>query len=133
MVNYWLADLVVRLKVASRCHLRSVKVNYTKLTCKVISILYKLGIIGGFKMLKNEDSILVFLKYYNSRCCFYDIKLVSKPGRRIYMSKGRLSIHYNSRSLSGFLIVSTPKGLVTNVDILLGNAPSGEVLLQVKV
>lgn len=119
--------------MASRGHLRTVKVTYTKLTLKVLSILYKLGIISGFKMLKNEASIIVFLKYYKSRCCFYDIKLVSKPGRRVYMSKGKLSVHYNSRALSGFLIVSTPLGLVTNVDILLGGAPSGEVLLEVKV
>ena len=119
--------------MGSRGHLRSVKIHNTKLSIQVLKIFSKLGIIGGLKILKNEDEILVYLKYYKNRCCFYDIKLVSKPGRRVYMSKGRLSVNYNSRALSGFYIISTPIGLVTSSDILLGKAPSGEVLFQVKV
>jgi small subunit ribosomal protein S8 len=133
MVNYWLADLVVRLKVAARGHLRTIKVKNTKLTFKVLVMLYKLGIISGFKNVGEGIELLVYLKYYKNRCCFYDIKLVSKPGRRVYMSKGELSVRFNSRSLAGFYIISSPIGLVTSNDVLLGSAPSGEILFEVKV
>lgn len=40
--------------------------------------------IRGFFFLMNENNILVNLKYIKGICCFSDIKVISKPSKRIY-------------------------------------------------
>lgn len=132
-MNYILADFVVRIKVASKGHLKSVKVIKTKLVLKILSLIYKLGIIRGFFVLKKENFILVLLKYKGSRGAFYDISLVSKPGRRAFWKNKYLASKYTEKSFSGFYIISTSKGLCTNNDVLFGSNMSGEILLKVKV
>jgi ribosomal protein S8 len=82
MTNYNLASFVATLKVASRSHLKSIKILKTDLNLLILEILYKNGIIRGFFL---EDSdVLVFLKYYQNKSIFTDISVVSTPGKRVY-------------------------------------------------
>ena len=62
MTNFHFADLLVRIKVAYRAHLISVKVFKTKLTVKFLYLLYKIGLIKSFYMM-SDSTILVYLKY----------------------------------------------------------------------
>lgn len=84
MHNYILADFVSRLRVASKQHLKSIKVIKTNLVLEVLQKLNDIGFIQTFYVIAKEDLILVFLKYYKNRICFYNIELISKPGRRVY-------------------------------------------------
>lgn len=84
-MNYYnLSDLIIRLKLAYRCHLISIKVLKNKFSIKFLYILLKIGVIRGFYILENENLILVYLKYKNKKATINDIKVISKPSKRVY-------------------------------------------------
>jgi small subunit ribosomal protein S8 len=130
-VNFQLADMVSRINVASSRKLGSVRVNYTTLNMRVLMVLYRNGVIRGFQAANGY--IVVLLKYVAMRPVFRQIKVISRPGCRIYWKLSRLSLVYNYNNFSGFFIISSPRGLVTSNDCLLGMRTSGEVLLQVSI
>jgi small subunit ribosomal protein S8 len=82
-VNFQLADLLVRIKVGCRSYDRTIKVKYTDYNIRILTVLYRQGVISSFHVLNHKD-ILVTLKYVNSKPLIKDIKLISKPGRRIF-------------------------------------------------
>jgi len=83
MINYNLADLVVRIKVAFNARLVSIKVTKTKLNINFLFLLYKMGLIRSLHVLETE--VLVYLKYKkNGKSLIYDMSIVSKPSKRIY-------------------------------------------------
>lgn len=85
MTNYNIADLLVRIKVAYKAKLVSVKVLKTKLTINFLYLLYKIGLIKSFYILQNDLNVLVYLKYKkNGLPLIHSIDLISKPGKRVY-------------------------------------------------
>lgn len=85
MTNYIFADLLVRIKVAYKARLVSVKVFKTKLTINFLYLLYKIGLIKSFHISSNDSNILVYLKYKkNGLPLIYAMDLISKPGKRVY-------------------------------------------------
>lgn len=84
MTNYHFADLLVRIKVAYKAHLISVKVIKTKLTVQFLYLLYKIGLIKSFYMI-SDSTILINLKYKkNGLPLIHSLDLISKPGKRVY-------------------------------------------------
>jgi len=66
-MNYYnLSDLICKIKVAYKLHLLSIKVLKNKLSIKFLYLIYKLGLIRCFFILKNENNIIVYLKYLKS-------------------------------------------------------------------
>lgn len=126
--NYILSDLISRLNVASKNRLRSIKVLNTKLSRNVLCILYKNGLIIRFFI--ELEYIYVFLKYHQNECVC-NLKVISKPSKRVYVNLHKLSLLYNNNSFSGFYILSTSKGLITSNDCLLFKHKGGELLLKV--
>ena len=125
-----LSDMICRLNIAARGHLKSIDVLSFKLGFLILDILYKQGLIRGFAI--QNKKIKVFLKYYeNLPVC--KLQLISKPSQRIYSNLHQLSLTYNNFAFSGFYIISTNKGLITSTDCLLNKAICGEVLLKVYV
>ena len=133
-MNYYnLSDLIIRLKLAYKNHLISVKVLKNKLSIKFLNILYKIGIIRGFYILENEKNILVYLKYKKKKATIFDIKVVSKPSKRVYWNLNLLSKNYRKHSISNFYIISTSKGLITSNEAILKYSLSGEILCEIKL
>jgi ribosomal protein S8 len=84
-MNYYnLSDLIIRLKLAYKNHLISVKVLKNKFTIQFLDILFRIGIIRGFFILENENNILVYLKYKNKKAVIFNIRAISKPSKRVY-------------------------------------------------
>lgn len=134
MTNYNIADLLVRIKVAYKAKLVSVKVLKTKLTINFLYLLYKIGLIKSFYILQNDLNVLVYLKYKkNGLPLIHSIDLISKPGKRVYWTLTSLSKNYRKHSLSSFYIISTSKGLMTSNEALLYKNISGEVLCKIKI
>lgn len=104
-----------------------------KFSVKFLFLLQKVGLIRGFFFLQDENNILVYLKYINGKACIYDIDLISKPSKRVYWTLNFLSKNYRRDNFSVFYIISTPKGLITQNDILLTRNFSGEVLCRIKI
>jgi ribosomal protein S8 len=82
MPNFILGDLISRLKIASKGHLKSIKILNTTLSLNILDIFYKIGLISGFKV--HINYIEVFLKYYLNKPIFSDIILISTPGKKVY-------------------------------------------------
>jgi ribosomal protein S8 len=133
-MNYYnFSDFIIRIKLAYRRHLSSIKVLKNKFIVKFIYILQKIGIIRGFFFLENENNILIYLKYINGRPFIFDINIISKPSKRVYWTLNFLSKNYRRYDFSTIYIISTPKGLLTQNDILLTKNFSGEILCKIKI
>ena len=78
-----------------------------------LKILWNEGFILGYKILKNSNKIKIFLKYNNSRPTINSMKLISKPGRRIYYSTKQI---WKIDSSKNFIIFSTNQGLKSIVE-----------------
>lgn len=133
MHNYCFSDLITRLKLAYKNHYVSIKVKKNKLTIKFLSLLQKIGLIRGFFFILNENHILIYLKYINSKACFSNINIISKPSKRVYWTSEFLSKNYRRNDFSTIYIITTSKGLYAHNDILLCNNFSGEVLCKIKI
>jgi len=84
MNYYHLSDLICRIKVAYKNYFVSIKVLKNKLSINFLYLLHKIGVIRGFFILEKEDNILVLLKYKFKKPSIYDIKIISKPSKRVY-------------------------------------------------
>ena len=134
MTNYNFADLLVRIKVAYKAKLVSVKVLKNKLTFRFLYLLYKIGLIKAFYIASNGLEILVYLKYKKDGTpLIHSMDLVSKPGKRVYWTLTTLSKNYRKHALSSFYIISTSKGLMTSNEALLYKNISGEILCKIKI
>jgi len=83
-----------------------------KLCESFLKTLWNEDFIVGYKISeKNKDSIKIFLKYVDNRKpAINNIKLVTKPGRRVFYSIKQI---WKIDSDKNFLIFSTNKGLQT--------------------
>lgn len=133
MLNFFLADLISRIHVASCKFMYSVNVLYSISNLRILISLNYEGFIEGFRVLK--DCIVVYLKYnYLNNCMlFKNTKIVSTPGRRIYWNLIKLNKFYSYRNFSGIFLLSTNKGIITSTDALLKLRVSGEILLKLTV
>ena len=131
MTNFIIGDLISRIKVASKGHLKQINVLNTKISINILNIFYKTGLIRGFKI--NYGHILIYLKYYQNKPIFFDIKLISKPSKKVYWSLEKLSLKYNLNTFAGFYIISTSKGLITSTECLLGDKISGKIILKIYI
>jgi ribosomal protein S8 len=82
MTNYIVADLISRLNVASKGHLKSIDVLNTKFSFNILDILYKNGLISRFFVFNSR--IRVYFKYHQNRIVFYQLKLISRPGCKVF-------------------------------------------------
>lgn len=81
---------------------------------EVLKIFYREGYISSFKLSKEKSDVIeIFLKYSNGKPVLSNLQPVSKPGRRIYLSKKTL---WKLNTSSSTLILSTPFGILSDKD-----------------
>jgi ribosomal protein S8 len=129
-MNYNLADFIARLNVAKRKHLKTIIIRPSNLVFSLLKIFEDLGIIRGYSILENFN-IEILLKYNNSRSAFTDIKIVSKPSKRVYVNM--LKLHKIKEIYAGnILILSTSKGFMLDIECLKQHK-GGIVLLRIVI
>lgn len=105
--NYPVGDFLIRIKNAAQAKNHEVKDAATKKKVAVAKALEKAGLVED---VKSKDGILSLnVSFSHKSPVLMDIKLVSKPGKRVYY---KLSDIEAKRGPSIFL-VSTPKGILT--------------------
>lgn len=119
------ADTLIRIKNGYLVSKPIVTVRFSKLNMAICQLLKKEGFIAECQ--KEENGILVTLKYSGREAALTDVKRVSKPGRRVY--KGAKFIPKVLNGL-GVAIVSTPKGLMTDKQARKSKL-GGEVMAEV--
>ena len=108
------ADMLTRIRNANRALHETCEMPSSRLKVEIARLLKDEGYIKDYRVKKGEsfDALVIELKFGRNReRVITDLKRISKPGRRIYARKERLT-----RVLGGMgtAIMSTSRGIVTS-------------------
>lgn len=130
MVSDPIADMLTRIRNALQARKEEVEIPSSKLKVRIAEILREEGYIKGFKVVPdNRQGILkVFLKYDEyGEPVISGLKRVSKPGRRVYVSKEEVPRVMGGL---GIAILTTSRGLMTDREARKAGV-GGEVICYV--
>ena len=108
-----IADLLTRVRNASREKHEKVEVPASRLKANVVRVLKEEGYIKNFRLMREEGHpvIKVYLKYTDhGASVIQGIRRVSRPGLRRYSSYEKLPRPLGG---AGIAVVSTSKGVLT--------------------
>ena len=109
-----IGDMLARIKNAQVRNHSKVSLPSSKFKSKIADVLKAEGYIIDYKI--NDDKkplIEINLKYNSGNPVINTIERISKPGRRIFSSASSLPKINNGL---GIAIVSTPQGVMTDID-----------------
>lgn len=106
-----IADLLTRLRNASKAHHEKVVMPHSKIKENIARVMKEKGFIEAYKVEEDANgfkSLEILFKEDRPRL---ELKRISKPGQRIYIKNEDLK---PMRSGLGIRIISTSKGIMTN-------------------
>jgi small subunit ribosomal protein S8 len=130
MMNDPIGDLLTRIRNNQMRGKSMVEAPASKMRARVLDVLADEGYIRGYEKIDGKDghpALRIELKYYEGDPVIRELKRVSKPGRRVYMSVGDLP---SVRQGLGVSIVSTSKGVMSDANARSANI-GGEVLCTI--
>jgi len=126
-----IADMLTRIRNASRAKHARVDLPASKLKVEIARILKDEGYLASYKVVdetKAKKTLRVFLRYTpDRRSVITNLKRVSRPGCRRYVGKSEIRSVVGGM---GIAIVSTPRGLMTG-HAARKNGVGGELLCEV--
>ena len=109
-----IGDMLARIKNAQVRNHRKVSLPSSKFKAKIADVLKSEGYIIDYKINEEKKPLIeINLKYNSGNPVINTIERISKPGRRIFSSASSLPKINNGL---GIAIVSTPQGVMTDVD-----------------
>lgn len=128
-VNDPIGDMLTRIRNAGQARHEKTVIPASKLKRAIIEVLRDEGFVRDFVMHEDgrQGEITVFLKYENGKSVIRELKRVSKPGIRRYVSRDDIP-----RVLGGLgvAILSTSKGVLVDREARKANV-GGELLCTV--
>ena len=103
-----IADILTRLRNAQIALHKEVSVPESKMKSAIIKILLDEGYVAGVDT--SERDMKVTLKYVDGKAALSGLKRISKPGRKVYVSKDRIPMVQNGL---GICILSTSQGIMS--------------------
>jgi small subunit ribosomal protein S8 len=125
-----IADFLTRIRNASRAEHEKVDIPSSKLKLRLAEILKDEGFIKNFRVIEDnkQGTLRVYLKYgAGSEKIISGIVRVSRPGRRVYVTKDRIPSILGGM---GVAILSTSAGVMTDRQVRKQHL-GGEVLAYV--
>lgn len=124
VVNYPVGDFLIRLKNATLARKHTFSLANTRLISAVAKTLKNEGFLE--EVSEKEKKLFVRIAYKKKEPVMLDLRLVSKPGLRVYMGVD------NIQELKGpsVLILSTPKGVMSSREAIKRRL-GGEVIAEV--
>ena len=125
-----IADLLTRIRNASRAEHEKVDIPASKLKVRITEILKSEGFIKNFRLMeeKKPGTLRVYLKYgVGNERVISGLVRVSRPGRRIYVGKDKIPSILGGM---GVAILSTSRGVMTDREVRKQGL-GGEVLAYV--
>lgn len=121
-----IADMLTRIRNAANAEHETVTVPYSKIKEGIVKILKNYGFIENHEIETEGkfQNLKIMLKESRKDLA---LKRVSKPGQRIYIKKDELKL---VRSGLGVSIISTSKGLMTNLEARKQNL-GGELICEI--
>jgi small subunit ribosomal protein S8 len=125
-----IADLLTRIRNASRAEHEKVDIPASKLKVRVAEVLKDEGFIKNFRVLEDtkQGTLRVYLKYGpGNEKVISGLVRVSTPGRRVYVTYDKIPSILGGM---GVAVVSTSRGVLTDRDARKEHV-GGEVLAYV--
>ena len=125
-----IADLLTRIRNASRAEHEKVDIPASKLKVRIAEILKDEGFIKNFRVLEDDKqgTLRVYLKYgTGNEKMISGLVRVSTPGRRVYVTHDKIPAILGGM---GVVILSTSRGIMTGAHARKLNL-GGEVLCYV--
>ena len=127
-----ISDMLTRIRNAVNAKQKFVIVPFSKFKMEILDVIKKAGYIDNIEVKEVGNGfgniIRIKLKYSDSsKSIISGLKKVSKPGRRIYVSKDNLPVVLGGL---GIAVVSTSQGVMTNIDAKKKNL-GGEVICEI--
>jgi len=123
-VNFPVGDFLIKVKNTAMAKNKKLTVLANKEIVAIAESLKKLNYLDEVK--KEENFLTLSLAFKNKRPVLTNLKLVSKPGLRVYMDVDELSA---KRGPSVFL-VTTSKGVMSSREAIK-NRIGGEVIAEI--
>ena len=125
-----IGDMIARIKNAQIRNHKKIVLPSSKFKVKIADVLKSEGFIIDYKINElesNKCDLSIDLKYHSGSPVISTIERISKPGRRIFSSADSLP---KINGGLGVAIVSTPKGVMTDVDARKQKV-GGEIICKV--
>lgn len=122
--TYPVGDFLIRIKNAAMAKNKEVVFVNNKKAYAVAEALKRLGFLNDLK--KDKEGIKLNLAFKDKRPIIQNIKLVTKPGLRIYMGIEEIE----SKKGPSIYLVSTPKGIVSDKEAIKIRS-GGEVIAEI--
>jgi small subunit ribosomal protein S8 len=124
-----IADMLARIRNATRAGHKRVDMPVSKLKAEIARILKENAFIHDFKILDDgrHGVLRIYLKYHQGQPVIRQLERVSKPGRRRYAGAAELP---RIRNGLGMAIVSTSRGVMSDRDARK-NHVGGEILAAI--
>ena len=122
-------DTLIRIKNAQNTQKNTCLVTKSKIIENILCVLYKEGYINGF--FSQNKNIIIYLKYNTkNQPAIKKLNLKSKPGIQEYITTKKLKFYEKKNNNLSILILSTPKGILSQNDALKKNV-GGKVLCEI--
>ena len=124
-----IGDMIARIKNAQLRNHKKVQLPSSKFKVKIAEVLKSEGYIIDYNVSQesNKPYLEISLKYNSGNPVISSIQRVSKPGRRIFSRAESLPKINNGL---GIAIISTPKGVMTDIDARKQKV-GGEIICKV--
>ena len=124
-----IGDMIARIKNAQSRNHKKVQLPSSKFKVKIAEVLKSEGYIIDYKVSQetNKPYLEISLKYNSGNPVISSIQRVSKPGRRVFSRAESLPKINNGL---GIAIISTPKGVMTDIDARKQKV-GGEIICKV--
>lgn len=123
-LSYSVGDFLIRVKNAALAYNKEIEVDKTKYIEAVANVLKEEGFVDEVKV--SGEKLKVKLAYQKKEPVMLGLKLISKPGLRIYSDVKAIE----DKKGPSVLIISTPRGVVSTrraVKLRVG----GEVIAKI--
>lgn len=124
MTNYQVGDFLIRIKNAALAKEQTVPCVLTKQNYAVAKTLQKAGYLN--EVVKKENQLTIKLAFSHKAPVLTDLKIVSRPGQRIYLSVADL----RKKKGPSIYILNTPKGVLASSSAIK-EGTGGEVIAEI--
>ncbi len=122
--NFLTGDFLIRVKNTAMAKNKTLTIKSSKQIVAIAEALKKTGFLDG---VKNEKGMLTLsLTFKDKRPRLMDIKLISKPGLRIYQGIDEIE----KKKGPSIMLISTPKGIISNLQAIKERV-GGEVIAEI--
>ena len=114
MMSDPIADLLTRIRNASRAEHEKVDIPASKLKLRITEVLKEEGFVKNFRLIEDnkQGTLRVYLKYgTGGEKMISGLVRVSRPGRRVYVAKDKVP---HILAGMGVAILSTSRGVMTD-------------------